>query len=149
MQIKRLLLATDFSPQARHALGYAAELSARLDVPLLLVAAFQIPSYPLPEGAIIASQDTIAKLLEHTSRDLAAEVKHATELGAKGVDSVVIEGVAALEIVRLAKERSIDLIVMGSHGRGGLSRAILGSVADRVMRSAHCPVMIVTQTDDA
>lgn len=143
MHLKRLLLATDFSPQATAAMGYAAELSGRLGVPLLVVAAFQIPIYPLPEGVIIRSADTIAQLLAQTSTDLAAARATAIELGAHGVETVVVEGNPAAEIVRIARERDMSLIVMGSHGRGGISRAILGSVADKVMRTAHCPVMIV------
>ena len=67
----------------------------------------------------------------------------AIEKGAHEVDALVVEGAPANELVRVAKEHQVDLIIIGSHGRGGLSRAILGSVADRVMRTAHCPVMIV------
>lgn len=143
MRLQRILLATDFSPQAKVALDYAAELSQRLEVPLLLLAAFQIPIYPLPEGVVVRTTDTIAQLLSQTSADLAAARTAATEAGARDVETVVVEGNPAAEIVRIAAERKIDLIVMGSHGRGGISRAILGSVADKVMRTAHCPVMII------
>lgn len=143
MRIKRILVATDFSTQAHNAVDYAVELSVRLQAPLLLVSAFQIPMYPLPEGAFVAGGPAIAEILERVSRDLAAEKKRAVDLGALQVDSLVVEGAPANEVVRIAKEHNIDLIVVGSHGRGGLSRAILGSVADRVMRTAHCPVMVV------
>jgi nucleotide-binding universal stress UspA family protein len=143
MRIQRILLATDFSPQARVALDYAAELSARLQVPLLMVAAFQIPIYPLPEGVMIRTTETIADLLAHTTADLARAKAVAVELGAHAVETLVIEGSPAAEIVRIAAEHQSDLIVLGSHGRGGISRAILGSVADKVMRTAHCPVLIV------
>ena len=143
MRLQRIMLATDFSPQARVALDYAAELSKRLEVPLLLLAAFQIPVYPLPEGIVVRSTDTIAQLLSQTSADLASARQLAQDQGAVDVETIVVEGNPAAEIVRIAQERKTDLIVMGSHGRGGLSRAILGSVADKVMRTAHCPVMIV------
>jgi nucleotide-binding universal stress UspA family protein len=143
MRLQRILCATDFSPQARVALEYAAELSHRLDVPLLLVAAFQIPIYPLPEGVMVRTSETIAELLSQTTEDLASARRHADELGAKAIETLVVEGNPAAEIVRVATERTFDLIVLGSHGRGGISRAILGSVADKVMRTAHCPVMIV------
>lgn len=143
MRIKRIMIATDFSTQARHALDYAVELSARLNAPLLMVSAFQIPMYPLPEGAFVAGGPAIAEILDRVSGDLAAEKKLAIEKGAHEVESLVVEGAPANEIVRVAKEHHVDLIVIGSHGRGGLSRAILGSVADRVMRTAHCPVMVV------
>ncbi len=137
------MLATDFSPQAKLALDYAVELSRRLEVPLLILAAFQIPIYPLPEGVVLRTTDTIAALLSQTSNDLAAARVAAVEAGARDVETVVVEGNPATEIVRIATERAIDLVVMGSHGRGGISRAILGSVADKVMRTAPCPVMIV------
>jgi len=143
MRIKRILLATDFSTQARHALDYACELSQRLQAPLLIVSAFQIPMYPLPEGAFVAGGPAIAEIVDRVSRDLTAEQKLAVERGAKDVETLVVEGAPAVEVVRVAKEHEADLIVIGSHGRGGFSRAILGSVADRVMRTAHCPVMIV------
>ncbi|HVV86924.1 MAG TPA: universal stress protein [Kofleriaceae bacterium] len=143
MRIQRIMLATDFSPQARVALDYAVELSKRLEVPLLLLAAFQIPIYPLPEGVMLRTTETISQLLAQTSSDLATARQVATDLGARDVETVVIEGSPAAEIVRIAAERKVDIIVMGSHGRGGISRAILGSVADKVMRTAHCPVMIV------
>jgi nucleotide-binding universal stress UspA family protein len=143
MRLQRILCATDFSPQAKVALEYAAELSSRLGAPLLLLAAFQIPIYPLPEGVMVRTSETISQLLAQTSNDLAAARLSASEAGALEVETVVVEGNPASEIVRVAAERGIDLIVLGSHGRGGISRAILGSVADKVMRTAACPVLIV------
>ena len=72
----------------------------------------------------------------------------AAEMGARNVETIVVEGNPAVEICRVASERGIDLIVLGSHGRGVISRAILGSTADKVMRTAHCPVMIVAHGTD-
>lgn len=144
MHINRIALATDFSPQARRAGDVAIELATRLRVPLLMVSAFQIPVYPLPEGAVIAGAPTIADILARLSHDLSVDKAAALERGAPTVDTLAVEGPPASEIVRVAKERGCDLIVIGSHGRGGVSRMILGSVADRVMRTAHCPVMVVT-----
>lgn len=143
MHINRIALATDFSPQARRAGEVAVELATRLNVPLLMVSAFQIPVYPLPEGAVIAGAPTIADILSRLTHDLAAEKTAALGRGAPTVDTLAVEGAPASEIVRIAQEQACDLIVIGSHGRGGLSRMILGSVADRVMRTAHCPVMVV------
>ena len=143
MHINRIALATDFSPQAHRASEVAIELATRLRVPLLMVSAFQIPIYPLPEGAVIAGAPAIADILAKLTTDLATEKATALGRGAPMVDTLAVEGNPATEIVRIAKERECDLIVIGSHGRGGLSRMILGSVADRVMRTAHCPVMVV------
>jgi len=148
MAIEKILHPTDFSPQARTALIYAAELSGRLQVPLLLMTAFQLPVYPLPpEGVVLPTAETAHHLLEQANHHIASEQRTAVELGAHAVETLVVEGAAAPEIVRVANERGIDLIVMGSHGRGVLARAILGSVADRVTRMAHCPVMIVAHAE--
>jgi nucleotide-binding universal stress UspA family protein len=91
MRIKRIMLATDFSTQARHALDYAVELSARLQAPLLMVSAFQIPMYPLPEGAFVAGGPAIAEILDR-QRDLAAEARHREEAHES---SLVVEGAPA------------------------------------------------------
>ncbi|HVK76884.1 MAG TPA: universal stress protein [Kofleriaceae bacterium] len=147
MHIERLLLATDFSVQARKALGYAAELSGRLRAPLLVLSCFQLPVYPLPEGMISPSGETLGHMLDRVTDDLAAEAKIARGLGAYELSTLVVEGIPAEEIVRAAREKDIDLIVVGSHGRRPLARAILGSTADKVMRTAPCPVMVVVHGD--
>lgn len=146
-QIQRLMLATDFSPHARAALRYAAELSARLGAPLMIANAYLVPAVPLPEGAIIPSADTLADAMTRTARALESETRTAIELGAIGVTSTVVEGTPAAELVKLARDRGIDLIIMGTHGRSGFARAIVGSVADKVVRTASCPVLVVHATD--
>jgi len=142
--IQKILFATDFSPHSRRALDHAIDLSARLDVPLLILSAVQIPSYPLPDGVILRGPDVIAELVERTRSGLEEERRIALDGGAPSVETVWVEGPPVPEIVRVAKEQQVDLIVVGTHGRGLLARAILGSVADRVVRSAHCPVLVVT-----
>jgi nucleotide-binding universal stress UspA family protein len=61
---------------------------------------------------------------------------------------VVQDGPPASGILQFAEDRHADLIAIGTHGRGGLSRAVLGSVADKVVRGAHCPVLVVPRADD-
>lgn len=146
-QIQRLMLATDFSPHARAALRYAAELSARLGAPLTIANAYLIPAVPLPEGAIIPSADTLADAMTRTARALDTEQRTALELGAIAVTTTVVEGSPAVELVKLARDRGIDMIIMGTHGRSGLARALVGSVADKVVRTASCPVLVVHATD--
>ena len=147
MPIQRILVATDFSGHARAALRYAAELSARLGAPLVIAHSYLVPAVPLPEGAIIPSPDTLANALARHGDALEGEKRVAMELGAVGVETALIEGPAAAKLVELARDRKIDLIAIGTHGRSALARAILGSVADKVMRTAPCPVMIVHPTD--
>lgn len=63
------------------------------------------------------------------------------------VESIIVQGVPFVEIVKAAREYAIDLIVMGTHGRTGISHAIMGSVAETVVRKAHCPVFTVRQAE--
>jgi nucleotide-binding universal stress UspA family protein len=147
MAIQRILVATDFSNHARAALRHAAELSSRLGVPLLIVHAYLVPAVPLPEGAVIPSPETLANAMARSSDALEVEKRTAIELGAVGVETTITEGPPAPKLADLARERKIDLIVMGTHGRGALARAILGSVADKVVRTAPCPVLVVHASD--
>ena len=68
-------------------------------------------------------------------------------MGATGVAHEVLTGPAASEIVEYARSHDMDLIVMGTHGRRGLSHLLMGSVAERVLRTAHCPVLTVKVTE--
>jgi len=104
----------------------------------------QLPTYPVPDGVIMRGPDVLAELVERTRAGLDEERRIALDHGVASVEVLWVEGPPAPEIVRVAREQSADLIVVGTHGRGLLARAILGSVADRVVRSAHCPVLVVT-----
>lgn len=143
-RIRKILVATDFSPHSRRALGIASELSGRLGVPLVVMNAVQIPMYPIPDGVVLRSPEVMAELVEHARQALDDESRIAADLGAQNVETQWAEGPAATEIVRIAREQAVDLVVVGSHGRGPIARAILGSTADKVVRTAHCPVMVVT-----
>lgn len=143
-RIGKILFATDFSPHSRRALASAAELSGRMGVPLVIFNAVQLPVYPIPDGVVLRGPEVLTELVDRSRQALEDERRLATELGAQDVETQWSEGPAAVEIVRFAREQGIDLIVVGSHGRGVIARAILGSTADRVIRSAHCPVLVVT-----
>ena len=142
--IHKIMLATDFSPHSRRALEHAIELASRLGVPMLILSAVQLPTYPVPDGVIMRGPDVLAELVERTRAGLDEAQRVALDRGVTEVEVLWVEGPPAPEIVRVAHEQSVNLIVVGTHGRGLLARAILGSVADRVVRSAHCPVLVVT-----
>lgn len=142
--IRKILVATDFSPHSRRALGTAAELSARLGVPLTVINAVQIPVYPIPDGVVLRAPEVMNELIERAKQALDDEARIAADLGAQMVDAQWVEGPPAPEIVKYAREHEIDLIVVGSHGRGVLARAILGSTADKIVRTAHCAVLVAT-----
>jgi nucleotide-binding universal stress UspA family protein len=71
------------------------------------------------------------------------KVSEQEEFAGLDVEDLIVHGAAASEIVRLAKEREVDLIVISSHGRTGLGRMLFGSTAESVTRHAHCPVLVV------
>jgi nucleotide-binding universal stress UspA family protein len=147
MAFRRILVATDFSPQAARALEVSADLAGRLRIPLLILTTFELPAYPLPEGGIMPVWDGLDAIKDNYAKELVDQAQRARRYGAVEVENIVVEGRAATEIVRVARERGADLIVVGSHGRGPVLRAVLGSTADRVVRTAHCPVMVVAHTD--
>jgi nucleotide-binding universal stress UspA family protein len=141
--IKRILVPVDFSAASRAALFRATELASALGATIDLLHVVDVPK---PQR--MAAEFHVPVPLEYLK-----DVKRLTEDHFKdwlatanvppGVDRQIGEGTPFAEIVRYARDRAIDLIVMGTHGRGGMSHLLLGSVADKVIRAAPCPVMTV------
>ena len=144
---QKILVPVDFSPYSKRALEMACELARRFESSMLLFHAYVIPTYPLPEGYVLASPATVTELLDKTQKALADVKANALQLGAPRVEVAMSEGVAFAEIVRTAREQAIDLIVMGTHGRTGLKHALMGSVAEKVVRKAPCAVLTVRDPD--
>ena len=145
--LRRVLVPTDFSDEARRSAELALELvGARHKGELTLVHAYHIPVEYTAYGAV----PTSARFLEEISEAAKAELdKWATELSQRGwrVTTAVEEGAPSAVIQRVAKDREVDLIAMGTHGRGGLKGFILGSNAKRVVQHAPCPVLTVRRED--
>ena len=140
--ITRILVPTDFSTGSRAALDLACDLGTRLGVPLLLMHAYALPAYPLPEGVVLATPEQTAQVVGKSSQALHLEVELARGRGVT-VESLLHEGDAFDTIMEVAKERDIDLIVMGTHGRRGFAHALLGSITEKLVRRAPCPVLTV------
>ena len=139
LQFKKILVPTDFSTCASEALRLATQLAKRFESEVTLLHVYQIPAYPLAEGTFVGGPQVTAEIvkditqaLDKTKREAGAEVTIATQIA---------EGVPYLEIARVAREGKFDLIVIGTHGRTGLRHLLLGSVAERVVRTAPCPVL--------
>lgn len=143
-EIRRILVPTDFSPHSSEATAWAADLAGRYGAAITLVHVYQPVSMILPEGFVLKSADEIADLL-HSLDAALGEARAQLGRIAPGVaiDSVLLEGAPFAEIVRHARENAYDLIVLGTHGRSGLRHALLGSVAEKVVRKAPCPVLTV------
>jgi len=153
--IGRILVATDFSEPSRAALDHAANLAKNLEASLDLLHVWEAPTFVLPGAGMTSvhvSTGSGEQTIEEVMRRSATEAMDAfvAEARARGVavrSQKTEQGHPAHTIVEAAKSGEYDLIVIGTHGRTGLPRVLLGSVAENVVRHAHCPVLSVrTQT---
>lgn len=151
-----ILLTTDGSEVARAATPHALNLASMTPGATILAVSVidtvsQILAQATPSGwgfgggrlAVESAEAAIAAEREQAETTLAKLKAELEAGGAPEVRTAVIEGHAATAIVDVAAEEKADVIVMATHGRGGLERAVLGSVADHVMRHAPCPVLLV------
>ena len=136
-RIEKVLLATDGSPASEPASEQAIDLATQMGCRLLVVSVLGGSARP-SEAASDLAPDSRASLTSK-AQGIVARAK------AAGVDAsfLVWEGEPGDAIVAAADSESADVIVVGSHGRSGVSRFLIGSVSDYVVRHAHCPVMVV------
>jgi nucleotide-binding universal stress UspA family protein len=141
--IKKILCPTDFSESSAVGVEAAVDLASRLGASIELVHVIQPPIYvgweDSPAG-LAASAQVLEQAREHAQQQLDAMAKKYAARGVP-VQSQLLEGSAHQEIAELSKQ--VDLVVMSTHGRTGLPHLFLGSVAERVVRTAHSPVMTV------
>jgi nucleotide-binding universal stress UspA family protein len=140
---KRVCCPIDFSDASRAAMEVAADLARRNGGTLHLLHAYPIPGYTFPDGSVMASPAMMQELAEGAQRHLDEWRGEALRLGAPSVEVVKAIGEPAAEIVAFAKEQRADVLVLGTHGRSGLEHALMGSIAERVVRKAPCPVVTV------
>ncbi len=140
---KKVLCPIDFSEPARAAMQVAVEVSRQFDSDLTLFHAYELPGYTLPEGSVVASPKMLQDLADQAEAHLLEWRGIAEGMGAARVRTAKGIGEPAAEIAELAQEGGYDLVVVGTHGRTGFRHALLGSVAERVVRRARCPVLTV------
>jgi nucleotide-binding universal stress UspA family protein len=137
--LKTVLVAFDGSDQSRKAFDFALEVAARFEAKMVVVGVIR-----LPEPAISVEIDAMLdRGKEHFAEEFQRLGERARHLGV-GIDLRVVVGHPAEQIVREAEDVHADLIVMGRRGMTRATRWILGSVSQRVMAYAHCPVTVVT-----
>lgn len=143
-EIGKILFATDFSDNSKFALNYALSFARRYEATLYLLHVIQQPSYPLGMYAEI-SFDAMDKFNKNISEAVDKEMQNLREnlKDFANYECLVVHGTPFLEILRTAKEKSADLIVVGTHGRTGLDHVLFGSTAEKVVRRAPCPVLSV------
>lgn len=141
LSIQRILVPHDFSDTANRALEYALDFAEKLGAKVTVMHAYEVPVYGFPEGPVLTAE--MAGQIEAAARTALEAVAKRSKRPGLEPDFVLRQGPAWSEIQAAAKEMRADLVVIGSHGRRGLSRALLGSVAERVVRTAPCPVLTV------
>jgi nucleotide-binding universal stress UspA family protein len=143
-RITRILVPTDFSDTSDGALSYARQLAGSLGASLHLVHVFDDSYGDALVGEVDATvyESMRASAIAAARRELIRRLPAEDRQRFRG-SSAMVTGLAADAIVQYASDHSMDLIVMGTHGRSGFAHLLLGSVAEQVVRSAQCPVLTV------
>ncbi|MGQ0659218.1 MAG: universal stress protein [Chromatiales bacterium] len=141
-EIRRILCATDFSNASRRAYEYAIDLATKLKAEIVLVHAYQVPTYTLPDGMVEVPVEVESEVRKRLGEQLEAFQRSADTKGV-AVRTQLSDGVPYVEITHAARELRADLIVIGTHGRTGLAHLLLGSVAERVVRISEIPVLTI------
>ncbi len=145
MTAKHILVPTDFSEYANYALDYAIELAKTLEARLTVLYVLHLSSLALGEAPPAILDDTL-KAMESNAQARTQKALDRVQQAGVQCESAIVEGIPFQSIMETANDRNIDLIVMGTHGRTGLTHALMGSVAEKVIRMAPCPVLVTRGT---
>ena len=139
---KTILVPIDFGDASKAALDYAVDLAERLDAKVFVLHSFEIPIVGFPDGVMPATAEMTAQIVAQSEKALAdARTRHAAR---KVPLTTMLEQGDAREVIHAkAKELGADLVVVGTHGRRGIARALIGSVAESVVRTSPVPVLTV------
>lgn len=149
MNSKKILFATDYSEASEHAFQHATWLAQCTQSQLLIVHVSQREQYPVGElfdEEPQPSQKELERLQSILPEDSSISCEHRLLYGEAGSAEITKP---AKVIVDFAKKENVEIIVLGTHGRAGLGHFLIGSVAESVIRRAHCPVVSVRQSKDA
>ena len=142
LRVKKVLVPTDFSDSSRKALSYAVSFARQFGSHIVLVHVLEADS-SLETFPPICIEELKANS-EETLRNLVQSAKNA---GLPKITSLTRSGLPAHELVEAARELNIDLIVMATHGHTGWKHFCIGSTAERVVRAAPCPVLVVREKE--
>jgi len=150
MLVRSILLPTDFSECGNYALSYATSLARKFGASIICVHVIE-PIVPTVGYSGVTEPLPIADIsdqLEDSAERELPRLAECEECAGLEVEELIVHGDAAAEIVRVAREREVDLIVVSSHGRTGWGRILFGSTAEAVVRHATCPVLVVKPPPD-
>lgn len=149
LNIKRIVLATDLAEASSGATRAATGLAKSSDAELMIAHVLHVPIPPVGgpgTGAAGLYMQLEKDARAHVETVLSGLAERAAARGIK-VTTAILNGVADEEIIRFAEEKKADIVVIGTHGRKGVSRFFLGSVAARVIANASCPVLTVRRAE--
>jgi nucleotide-binding universal stress UspA family protein len=148
-RFNKILVPIDYSTHSDEALRTAVDLAKRYSAPITIVNVYEPIDRMVPEAYWVLTPEQEQRVLAAFKDRLEKTEKQLRDMGATNVESRLLEGAIALQIVSYAKDRGVDLIVMGTHGRTGVKHLLLGSVAERVLRTAPCAVLVVKAAERA
>ncbi|HET8645171.1 MAG TPA: universal stress protein [Vicinamibacteria bacterium] len=141
IRLQRILVPTDFSDSARHALAYGLSFASEYGAQLLLLHVVEaVPAGYASELFPVPMAEVFQQVSSYARGELARLSAEAAQKGVS-VRELVVQGKPSAEIVRVAREEAVDMIVLGTHGKGVLDKALFGSTTERVVRKAPCPVL--------
>jgi nucleotide-binding universal stress UspA family protein len=151
MEIRTILLPTDFSECANQALSYAAFFARQNNASIICVHVIEpiVPAVGYTGLAETLPTPDLSEQLEDAAEREFPKIADCDQFKGLALEEVIAHGDAAAEIVRLAQERKVDLIVISTHGRTGIGRLFFGSIAEEVVRHAPCPVLVVKSPEDS
>jgi nucleotide-binding universal stress UspA family protein len=145
--LRKILVATDFSESADAAVAYGRAFARTFDATLYLLHVVDDMYLRLGRDAYAAVLPDLQEDVEREARQRLARIAADDELSSLTVEMVITSGATAQAIVDYAEKETIQLIIVGTHGRSGVAHFFMGSVAERVVRTAHCPVLTVRRSE--
>jgi universal stress protein A len=148
----RITYASDFSPASRAAFAQALRLAKATGGQLTILHVLSTPASLFITGTYITQEtwDLIeADVRSRATQEMDALIKEAAEAGVRATTEFIDAGIPAEEIVRAAQANKTDILVLGTHGRTGVMKVLMGSVAARVVATATCPVLTVRMPAEA
>lgn len=140
---EKILVPVDFAAHSAAAVELAIDLARRYEAQLTLVHVYEPIDYALPPGYVVYTPDQLSRMTAELDKRLQATGREVEGQSGRPVEVRLLQGPAALVIVDFARDESYDLIVMGTHGRTGVGHFLMGSVAEKVVRSAPCAVLTI------
>ena len=143
--LKKILCPIDHSDGSKEALKYAVSFAMKNEAKLYLLHVIDIRSFDESIDTMAVQipddEETIKKLKTKLLECVPEEIRSDMQ-----IEALVVRGIPFAEIISIAKGNKVDMIVMGTHGRTGLAHIMIGSVSEKVVRKAHCPVLTVRQS---